>query len=226
MRKVLMILALTMVSVVVSSSDASAQRFGGGRGGWGGGGGGWGGGRGGWGGNGISLGGSGFRVNIGTGGYYGNGFNNGYYGSGFNNGFYGNNFNRGYYGSSYGYSTPSYYSTPEYYTSPAPYTEVRQSAYVQPVAPQQHATMMVLLPRPDAQVWFDGAATSQQGTQRSFHSPALDPSGTYTYTIRARWMENGQPIERERRVNVQPGQTFTIDFRADSGESLDAPRPK
>jgi uncharacterized protein (TIGR03000 family) len=213
MRKLLVIGLLAFATMTAFSSDAFAQRRGGGggRGGWGGGG--WGGGRG----TGIYIGGGGIGV-------YGGGYGGGYGGYGYG---------RPYYGSSY-YSTPYYYSSPSYYepsytyeSTPivqAPATDVRQSYYSEPAYSQQNtATMMVLVPRPDATVWFDNAQTSQQGMERTFVSPPLASGGTYTYTIRARWMENGQPVERERRINVQPGQTVNVDFRGPAGETLQAP---
>jgi len=221
MRKLLVIGVLALTMLVASSSDAFAQRRGGGgRGGnWNGGG------RGSWGGN--NWGGRGTGVYIGGGGIgvYGNGY--GVTLGGYGRPYYGS------YGSSY-YSSPYYYSSPSYYepsytyeSTPivqGPATDVRQSYYSEPSYSQQAATMVVLLPRPDATVLFDNAPTSQQGTERTFVSPPLVSGGTYTYSIRARWMENGQPVERERRVNVQPGQTINVDFRGPAGETLQAPR--
>ena len=199
MRKTLLILTLAAVTVMASASDVFAQNRGG-RGGYGGG---YGGGRGG-----VSIGiGSGYY----GGGYYGNGYyGNGYYG----NSYYGNSYNnRGY------YSTPGYYYTDPIYPS----TEIRQSFYAEPAVTQQYGTVMVTLASPTAQVWFDNAPTAQQGTERSFYTPALAP-GTYSYTVKARWTENGQPVERVRTVNVQPGERAVVDFRANPGEALPLPK--
>lgn len=203
MRKVLVIVALTAATVMASAGDALAQRRGGG-----------------------FRGGNGWGITIGNGGL--RGFNGNNYGNNF-----GTNYGRGYnspfntYGSGF-YSTPYYNGSNYYYADPivqVPATEIRQSYYPAPVV-QQSATMVVLLPRADAQVWFDGAATSQSGMERTFVSPPLE-SGTYVYTIRARWMENGQSVQRERRLNVQSGGSVTVDFRSDSGEALqNSPRTK
>jgi uncharacterized protein (TIGR03000 family) len=209
MRKLFLILGLTMVTVLATSSDAFAQRWRGGRGGYnnnynnny----------RGGYNDN-YYRGGSGWGITIGSGGvrYY-------------DGGNYGGN-----YGTRY-YSEPYYSGNQYYYSDPVvqvPATEYRESFYSEPAVPQQVATMIVLLPRPDATVWFDGAPTSQQGMQRTFHSPQLQSGGTYSYTIRARWTENGQTVERERRVNVQPNQSVTVSFRDGGGENLPSPRSK
>jgi len=216
MRKTMLALALSAVVVLASASDVFAQRWGGGRGG-------------GWGGSGISIGRGGIGFYGGNGYGYGNGYGNGYYGSGYGygRGYYGSGYYPGYYGSSY-YSTPYYsnYAQPYYgtdYYAPSivqsPGVNVYQSSY-EPAQSQQSttsATVVVLLPRPDAMVWFNGAATTQQGVERSFATPALDTGSSYSYTVRARWTENGQTVERERRVSVQPGQSTIVDFRGDAG---------
>jgi len=137
----------------------------------------------------------------------------------------GNNYGRGgyyspYYGSRY-YSVPYYSGSNYYYYDAAPI--IQQSYYAEPAPAQQVATMVVLLPRADAKVWFDNSPTTQQGMERTFNSPPLDPGGPYSYTIRARWTENGQSIERERRVSVRSGQLVNVNFRTDSGETLQTP---
>jgi uncharacterized protein (TIGR03000 family) len=152
----------------------------------------------------------GVSVGVGVGGFYG------YYGSPY---YYGR---RGYY---YGYEyAPGYYdNTPGYYYSDSvtqpPAAEYRQSSYSEP----NTATLTIVVPNSDAQVWFDGSPTSQRGMERAFHTPALQQAGTYT--IKVRWTENGRTIDQERRVRVQPGQSVMVDFRASPAERLPSPRP-
>jgi uncharacterized protein (TIGR03000 family) len=129
---------------------------------------------------------------------------------------------------SYGYA-PSYYNaTPVYsdYSDQATLapTQVRQSYY--PAAFQDSVNVTVLVPAADAQVWFDNNATTQQGMQRLFESPSLTPNHAYTYTIKARWMENGKAVEQERQVNVQAGHNVTVNFREKSREIVASPMPK
>jgi uncharacterized protein (TIGR03000 family) len=130
-----------------------------------------------------------------------------------------------YQGYGYSYAPSYYYAAPTYYTEPA-YVQVRQSNYIAPSAVQQHANVTVLLPTADAQVWFDGGATKQQGMERLFHSPNLEPSHNFTYAIKARWMANGQAVTRERQVNVQAGQSVTVNFRESASENVPPPLPK
>ncbi len=76
----------------------------------------------------------------------------------------------------------------------------------------KRAHVRVRVPAADAQVWFGGHATGQQGLERSFHSPALEAGGDYTYDIRVRWKQAGQDKEETRSVQVQPGQDLIVDF--------------
>jgi uncharacterized protein (TIGR03000 family) len=164
-------------------------------------------------------------------GYGGRGYGGGYYGGGYGGGglfggvYYGGLGDYGY-GSSY---APSYYdATPVYsdYSDQATFapTQVRQSYY--PATVQDYANVTVLVPTADAQVWFDNNATTQQGTQRLFNSPPLTANQNFTYTIKARWMENGQAVDQERQVNVQAAHNVTVNFREKSREIVASPMPK
>jgi uncharacterized protein (TIGR03000 family) len=65
-----------------------------------------------------------------------------------------------------------------------------------------------------AQVFFDNAPTSQTGAERLFVTPPLDMSQPYSYTITARWTQNGQDIRHTHTVRLVPGQTVNVDFTA------------
>jgi len=162
------------------------------------------------------------RVRVGVGGRRGGvsvNVGRGYYGGYYDNRYYG-----GYYRTPYYYGNRYYYTNPGYYYSDfavqLPPTEIRQSFYSDPNV----ATITVIVPNPDAQVWFDDAATSQRGMERLFHTPALQQTGTYS--IKARWTENGRTVYQERQVQVQPGQSVTVNFQANFGERLSSPLPK
>ena len=45
-----------------------------------------------------------------------------------------------------------------------------------------------------------------------FVSPPLEKGQRYHYTIRASWMENGKEVSREKKVDVEPGREFTVNF--------------
>jgi len=206
MRKTVLILSLVAATWLAASNDAFAQR-------------------------GI-LGGRGIGIGVGRygggnyggygrgyygGGYYPGSYGTSYYGGGYGSGYYrggyGSAYSPGYYGSNYysnsypAYSTPMYYSDPIVQTSG---TDYRQSFYLEP----NSSTLTVRVPNPDAEVWFDDTLTKQRGMERIFHTPALQQAGIYT--IKARWTENGRTIEREQRVQVQPGQPATVEFRVSS----------
>ena len=184
MRKTIFILGLVAATWLATTNDASAQRV-------------------------RFGGGRGVSVDFGgRGGGWGGrnyGWGNGYYGG---RSYYGSYYPR-YYGNAY---YPSYYySTPTYYYSDpvaqVPATEYRQSFYSDPSS----STITVLLPSADAQVWFDDSPTTQRGMERIFHTPSLQQAGTYS--IKARWTEGGRTVDRQRDVQVQPGQPVTVNFR-------------
>lgn len=100
----------------------------------------------------------------------------------------------------------------------------RQSFYSGPGMPNA-AMVRVLLPDEQAEIWFDGNPTQQRGTDRKYMSgPMESTDGKYTYTVKARWMENGRAVEREKHVQVTPGQPVTVDFRQEQREKLSAPK--
>ena len=198
MRKTICTLLLIGVTLLASASDVFAQRVGAGaaagerrRGGYGGGG----------------YGGRGY-------GGYGRGY--GGYGRGYGDfGFYG--------GSSVISADPITTATAGIITHPittqvprpmrGPVVQTQptvtsQSFYFDP----NSATISVHVPNPDAQVWFDDAQTNQRGMDRTFHTPGLQQTGTYT--IKARWTENGRTVDQQRQVRVQPGQSTLVNIQA------------
>jgi len=193
-RAVALGLALGVLLLVPGTSEAQRR---GGRGGGGGGGRGW---SGGW------------------GGYYGPsvGFSYGYPGYGS----YG--YGRPYYGSYYGgYYGNGYYSTPSYtYTEPYSSTSIPQTSYYPPTISPNSVSFMVRLPDPNAEVWFQDHQTQQKGTVRVYQSDNLDPSSSYNFQIRARWMQNGKVMDQTKQVSARPGQQYTVDFMSEAVPNL------
>jgi uncharacterized protein (TIGR03000 family) len=167
-------------------------------------------------------------------GYYG-GSGGGYAGSGYYGGgqaYYNEGYDlyggRAFYNTLPNYNNQAFYnSTPGFYSTQGSNMaqsqnpmENQQSFYYEPGNNQQSARVIVRLPNQDGEVWFDGAATKQRGMERAFVTPTLNTEGAYT--IKARWMQNGQPVERTRRVQVRAGQVQTIDFRNESSGTPDS----
>jgi uncharacterized protein (TIGR03000 family) len=75
-------------------------------------------------------------------------------------------------------------------------------------------TIDVRLPDPNAEVWIDGYETKQKGASRQFVSPALNPGQSYRYEIKAKWTQNGKPVEQTQAVTVQAGHRVAVDFLA------------
>jgi uncharacterized protein (TIGR03000 family) len=152
----------------------------------------------------------GFGVGLSTGLLLGNTY--GGYGYGGYSPYYG-----GY--NSYGYAPSATYIAPSAaYVDPgypslsaAPADSSRESAYYAPEVADNAAHLRILAPA-DAKVWVGGVETGRTGPDRSFASPPLIPGKTYTYEVKARWMDAGQPVERTRQVKVEANRTTTVSF--------------
>lgn len=213
---------LSLAALLVIADSAHAQRRGGGWGGGRGYGGGWGGGN-----NWQSY----VAPFIG-GGYGNNYYGNGYYG-GYGRGYYGNNWGYGnYIGSPYysGYRSGYYYPSttyvvPSYDYAPSYSSSSYQSSYTPTQTQPTNAQIRVLVPDAQAKVTFDGNPTQQTGTERWFYTPNLQAGANNSYRIRATWMMAGREMTQERVVNVNPGQSVTVEFTQTAGDPVNPPIP-
>jgi len=171
------------------------------------------------------------------GGGHGGGFHGGHYGGYHHYGYGGYGFGYGgfYPGYGYGFGYPGYgYGFGGFYPAYGGVNPIYLNAAVTPavaggvpiilppVGPGQFpdpppqptdnkAHIRVILPA-NAVLWFGGEATAQTGAQRDFVSPELPQDKTYTYEIKARWMQGGQPVERTLQVKVRRNQASVADF--------------
>jgi uncharacterized protein (TIGR03000 family) len=156
------------------------------------------------------------------GGHYGGGHVGGY-GGGYHNGYYRGGY--GYYPGIFGGVYPWYDTGPFYDTYPnySYYDAPTVQYYIpptQPVVPyisstpepSGYANIRVIVPDSQAHIWFDGSPTRQTGTDRLFNTPELTMGSTYSYRIRATWMQGGHEVSQEKTVSVTPGQTTLVDF--------------
>jgi len=222
------VLALAAAVVLLLPETSHAQRWGGG---------------GGYGGRGNTYYG-GFNNGWGYPGYYnsGYGYNWGYPGSGYgawNSGYTGNRswggtpWNSGYssyYGPNYYYpSQGNYYGNSSQYPATGYYAPgfaasppaTQGYSYGAPSQANDNAARLEVKVPANAEVWFDGAKTNQGGTDRFFVSPPLNPGQTYSYDIRARWMDNGREVDRTQHVDVRPGENQVVDFSASGSRIQD-----
>jgi uncharacterized protein (TIGR03000 family) len=204
-RSKLTILLLALAASFLMTEPALAGHGGGGHGGGGHGGGGHGGG--------------GHGGGHSFGGHHGVGF--GGFSSGFGYGFYSGYSPYPVYGtaapataaSAWGYN-PYPVNGASIVGSEAP-TFIRQSNYYTPPEPvaDNRACIHVRLPA-DALLWFDGEPTTCTGTERDYVTPELPSDKTYTYKVKVRWMQGGQPVERAHEVKVRRNETTTADFNS------------
>jgi uncharacterized protein (TIGR03000 family) len=159
-------------------------------------------------------------------GYYGGCSGSSYSGccsSGYRSGYYGYSYAPGFnygYASGYGYSYAPGYS---YGPGMMPGVEMRQSFYRGP-GDNGGAMIRVMVPDPEAEIWFENSPTKQRGMDRLYYSAPFDGTGNFGYTIKAKWMDNGRAVEQERRVQVQRDQPVTVDFRTNPAEKLNLPK--
>jgi uncharacterized protein (TIGR03000 family) len=156
----------------------------------------------------------------------------GWYGYPYYGGYYGG----GYYGGDYGYSTyPNYaYTIPDYSyatssvgvttqpyvpsypatTAPATPPATSESAY----RPAGGAAQISVRVPSDATLWVNGYQSTQTGPVRQLVTPnPLEPGKTYHYTLRARWLENGQTVTREQDVKFKAGDDVNVDLTGKNG---------
>lgn len=111
-----------------------------------------------------------------------------------------------------GASLPS--SLPDTSMKPTP---VITKAYASELAaPATSATVNVLVPS-DADLWFEGMLIPEAGRVRRFTTPALDPLQSYSYTVKANWVENGQQITQTQRILVKAGDDLRVRFPSPTG---------
>lgn len=84
------------------------------------------------------------------------------------------------------------------------------------------ATLKVLLPDGNVKLTIQDKLTQQNGTERTFVSPPLDPGKEYHYKLVAKYEPNNYTkITRPRTVKVQAGQTVTVDMRQNDDKQPD-----
>ncbi|HTU23195.1 MAG TPA: TIGR03000 domain-containing protein [Gemmataceae bacterium] len=62
-------------------------------------------------------------------------------------------------------------------------------------------------------LWVDGFAMEQLGTDRLFRSPPLEKGCEYVYTVKARWLDSeGKIVEQTQDVRVHSGERLLLIF--------------
>jgi uncharacterized protein (TIGR03000 family) len=97
----------------------------------------------------------------------------------------------------------SYYPPTDAYQSQQTGQDGTYRSYYPP-ATSLPATIELVVPA-DAQVWFNGQATTLTGTVRRFVTPPLNADADYSYELKIRWNKDGQPTEETRTISVVAG---------------------
>jgi len=166
----------------------------------------------------------------GYGGYYGGNWP-GSYGYGYSSyPNYGYSYSSPYYGYSYSPSYAySYYPSSDYSSYPSNYSYssspmymysgdsgITQASYM---PDPSTIVLRVNVPDANANIWIENVQMSLQGFERTFVSPPVTTGKGYTYTVRASWMENGKEMSKEKTIDVQAGQEYTVSFAANDASA-------
>jgi uncharacterized protein (TIGR03000 family) len=109
------------------------------------------------------------------------------------------------------FASPAAYSTPAYPLRSPDYNVIYPvSAPLSMLADNTAKVEVRVASR--AELWFDGHATSQTGTDRSFTTPTLEQGQDYVYDVRAQWDANGKPVIQTRKVTIHAGDHVVVDF--------------
>src|SRR5262249_33443113 len=96
-------------------------------------------------------------------------------------------------------------------------TGIVQTGFMSPSMNGNEILLHVNVPDSNANIWIENVQMSLMGFDRTFVSPPMQSGKTYTYTIRASWMENGREVSQEKKLDVQPGQEYTVTFEPGKG---------
>ncbi|MBY0522892.1 MAG: TIGR03000 domain-containing protein [Gemmataceae bacterium] len=146
------------------------------------------------------------------GGCYGSCYGGGCYGGGcYGGGCYGGGcYGGGYYGGCYGgapiYVQPAGMGGEK--MPPPPPNGKKKGEEETSIAP---ARLIVEVPA-DAKIFIDDKATTSSQGVRTYLTPALDPTKSYAYTVRAELTRDGKTFTDSRVVHVQAGQESRVSF--------------
>jgi uncharacterized protein (TIGR03000 family) len=87
-----------------------------------------------------------------------------------------------------------------------------------PTVDREPATLRVLVPA-EARVLFDDTLTKQTGPDRQYVTPPLARGKSFTYILKATWMEGSQEIVRMAVAKVEAGKEVRVDLRDDSKDA-------
>jgi uncharacterized protein (TIGR03000 family) len=81
------------------------------------------------------------------------------------------------------------------------------------------ATIVVELPS-DAKLTIDNGATASTSTVRTFVTPELIPAKTFSYTLKAQIVRDGQTLTAEQKITVEAGVETRVNLGMDKFTAL------
>ncbi len=80
-----------------------------------------------------------------------------------------------------------------------------------PKPPEEAALITVKLPE-EAKLFVDGVECPLTSADRTFETPRLEKGRKYEYTMRAEVTVAGKPVSETRRLEIEAGKAFTVEF--------------
>lgn len=80
---------------------------------------------------------------------------------------------------------------------------------------KKFAVITILFPVESAKVRFQGKLLYGYGACRQYYSPDLDKEKKHHYDIEADWRTGGKSYHYERRIDIEPGKRYFVNFNAD-----------
>jgi uncharacterized protein (TIGR03000 family) len=119
----------------------------------------------------------------------------------------------------YGFPAPVYPPYSPYWARPADGTVVDGSTGADGTSQSfkagsaaDKAEFAIKVPAANAKLFFNDKLVEQEGTDRKLITPVLQAGTSYSYRVKATWMENGQEKSQEQKLHVVPGQAMNIAF--------------
>jgi len=81
-----------------------------------------------------------------------------------------------------------------------------------PAPPKDNTARVTVVVPERAELWFNDTKTNQTGKRREFATAPLTPGKDFRYRIKARWIEDGKPVELTKAIKVRANSAQTVDF--------------
>jgi uncharacterized protein (TIGR03000 family) len=91
------------------------------------------------------------------------------------------------------------------------------------IAPSDDRARLTVTVPAAAQLWINFTPTTSTGPVREFQSPPLTPGVEYSYTVHARWYDQGREVDQTQRVEFTAGSSASVRFPVPAESTVQVP---